>query len=48
VPVVRIGTLDDPDLCPPDIQIYTPSKQPRLDLPAETPSIPEGYDCEHY
>jgi len=25
---VRVGTLDDPDRCPPDIHIFTSSKQP--------------------
>jgi len=25
---VRVGTLDDPDACPPDIHIFTESKQP--------------------
>lgn len=24
---IRVGTLDDPDLCPPDIHIFTASKQ---------------------
>ena len=25
---VRVGTMDNPDLCPPDIHIFTSSKQP--------------------
>lgn len=25
---VRVGTLDDPSLCPPDVHIFTSSKQP--------------------
>ncbi len=25
---VRVGTMDNPDLCPPDIYIFTSSKQP--------------------
>ncbi len=30
VSFVRVGTLDDPDLLPPDIHIFTMSKQPRV------------------
>lgn len=35
---VRVGTLDDPDACPPDVHIFTASKQPWVALPqgAET------------
>jgi hypothetical protein len=31
---VRVGTMDNPDLCPPDIHIFTSSKQPWVTLPA--------------
>ena len=31
---VRVGTLDDPDRLPPDIHIFTSSKQPWVVLPA--------------
>ena len=31
---VRVGTLDDPDRLPPDIHIFTASKQPWVVLPA--------------
>ncbi len=31
---VRVGTLDDPDALPPDIHIFTSSKQPWVLLPA--------------
>lgn len=41
---VRAGTLDAPDRLPPDIHIYTTSKQPWVILPAETPAVPEYYD----
>lgn len=41
---VRVGTLDAPDLLPPDIHIFTASKQPWLQLPADVPSVPEYYD----
>ena len=30
---VRVGTLDEPDRCPPDIHIFTMSKQPWVVLP---------------
>ena len=43
---VRVGTLDNPDLLPPDIHIYTVSKQPWVVLPAGTPAVPEYYDRE--
>jgi hypothetical protein len=36
--------LDDPDLCPPDIHIYTSSKQPWVTLPVGTKAVPEFYD----
>jgi hypothetical protein len=40
---VRVGTLDDPDRCPPDIHIFTASKQPWVQLPAQVPAVPEYY-----
>jgi len=39
---VRVGTLDDPDHLPPDIQIFTSSKQPWVVLPPGTPAV-AGY-----
>jgi hypothetical protein len=45
---VRVGTLDNPDALPPDIHIFTASKQPWVVLPAGTPSVPEYYDREKY
>jgi hypothetical protein len=41
---VRVGTLDEPDRLPPDIHIFTASKQPWVVLPAGTPAVPEYYD----
>jgi hypothetical protein len=41
---VRVGTLDDPDRLPPDIHIFTSSKQPWVLLPPATPAVPEYYD----
>ena len=46
---VRVGTLDDPDRLPPDIHIFTASKQPWVVLPPGTPAMPEYYDArEHW
>lgn len=41
---VRVGTLDEPDRLPPDIHIFTMSKQPWVVLPTGTPAMPEFYD----
>ncbi len=43
---VRVGTLDEPDHLPPDIHIYTASKQPWVLLPPHTPAVGEYYDRE--
>jgi hypothetical protein len=40
---VRVGTLDDPDACPPDVHIFTESKQPWVVIPAGTPVFPRYY-----
>lgn len=40
---IRIGTLDDPDACPPDIHIFTESKQPWVILPEGVPAMPQFY-----
>lgn len=40
---VRIGTLDDPDRFPPDIHIYTSTKQHWVTLPPHLPAVPEYY-----
>ena len=45
---VRVGTLDQPDLLPPDIHIFTASRQPWVVLPAGTPAGPEYYDRRAY
>jgi hypothetical protein len=45
---VRVGTLDEPDRLPPDIHIFTKSKQPWIVLPAGTPAVPEYYDRNQY
>ena len=43
---VRVGTLDAPDQLPPDIHIFTSSKQPWVQIPQDVPSVPEYYDRE--
>ena len=40
---VRVGTLDEPDRLPPDIHIFTASKQPWVVLPPDMPAVPEYY-----
>jgi hypothetical protein len=40
---VRVGTLDEPARLPPDIHIFTSSKQPWLTLPAGVPAETEYY-----
>jgi hypothetical protein len=46
VKFVRVGTLDEPDRLPPDIHIFTASKQPWVILPAGAVAVPEYYDRE--
>ena len=41
---VRVGTLDDPDQCPPDVHIYTCSKQPWVVLPKGDRRVNEFYE----
>jgi hypothetical protein len=45
---VRVGTLDDPDRLPPDIHIFTSSKQPWVAIPPGMPSVAEYYDRKQY
>ncbi|HEY5558342.1 MAG TPA: GFA family protein [Steroidobacteraceae bacterium] len=45
---VRVGTLDQPDRLPPDIHIFTASKQPWVVLPPDVPAVPEYYDRNQY
>jgi hypothetical protein len=42
---VRVGTLEEPDRCPPDVHIYTASKQPWFVLPEGAPAFPEYYSA---
>lgn len=45
---VRVGTLDEPDRLPPDIHIFTASKQPWVVLPPDMPAVEEYYDAKAY
>ena len=41
---MRVGTLDEPDRLPPDIHIFTSSKQPWVVIPPGVATVPEFYD----
>ena len=43
---VRVGTLDEPARVPPDIHIFTSSKQPWVILPPDAPAVAEYYDLK--
>ena len=43
---VRVGTLDEPSLCPPDVHIFTASKQRWVTVPEGAPRFPEFYSDE--
>jgi hypothetical protein len=45
---VRVGTLDEPDRLPPEIHIFTSTKQAWLQIPAGTPAVAGYYDREKY
>lgn len=40
---VRVGTLDEPDRHPPDVHIYTSSKQPWVLIPKDAPRFQKFY-----
>lgn len=40
---VRVGTLDDPASCPPDVHIFTSTKLPWVVLDAKTPAFEAFY-----
>ena len=48
VSFVRVGTLDEPDSLPPDIHIFTASKQSWVVLPPDVPAVPEYYEASAY
>jgi len=43
---VRVGTLDNPDLLPPDVHIFTASKQPWVSISPGAPAFAEFYERE--
>ena len=45
---LRVGTLDEPDQMPPDIHIFTSTKQAWLSLPRETPAVSEYYSARDH
>jgi hypothetical protein len=44
---VRVGTLDNPDALPPDLHIFTASKQPWVVLPPGARAFAEYYDAKN-
>jgi hypothetical protein len=48
VAFVRVGTLDQPDHCPPDIHIFTASKQPWVVIPPGHTAVSEYYDLKDH
>ena len=42
---VRVGTLDNPDQFPPNIHIFTTTKQPWVVLPPDMPAVPEYFSA---
>lgn len=42
---VRVGTLDEPDRLPPDVHIFTASKQPWVVLGPDIPAVEEYYEA---
>ncbi|MEX0923357.1 MAG: GFA family protein [Rhodovibrionaceae bacterium] len=45
---IRAGTLDTPDLLPPDIHIFTASKQSWVILPPDVPAVEAYYSLSQY
>ena len=43
---VRVGTMDDPTQCPPDVHIFTSTKQPWVTLPPGARAFAEFYDID--
>jgi hypothetical protein len=43
---VRVGTLDNPDLLPPDVHIFTSTRQPWVVIPEGALAFPEFYERE--
>jgi hypothetical protein len=45
---IRAGTLENPAIAPPDIHIFTSTKQPWVVLPQGVPAVPEFYRRSEY
>jgi hypothetical protein len=45
---VRVGTLDEPDRFPPDIHIFTQSKQPWVVIPKGMVAVEEYYRSKEF
>lgn len=45
---IRVGTLDNPNQFPPDIHIFTSTKQPWIIIPEGMSSVEEYYDAKKY
>src|SRR5260221_4117040 len=45
---VRVGTLDEAGRLPPDMHIFTSTKQPWVVIPPGMPSVPEYYKSADY
>lgn len=43
---IRVGTLDNPDLLPPNVHIFTDTKQPWVDLSQSKLVVEQFYDYE--
>ena len=41
---VRVGTMDEPAQCPPDVHIFTSTKQPWVTLPPGAKAYAEFYN----
>ena len=46
VAFVRVGTLKEPWRLPPDVHIYTSTRQPWVTLPPDVPAVQEFYDID--
>ncbi len=46
VAVVKAGTLDNPNLAPPQAHVFVDTKVKWLQLPADTPAFKEFYEFE--
>ncbi|WOX04937.1 GFA family protein [Microbulbifer pacificus] len=45
---IRVGTLNNPDVCPPDIHIFTSTKQKWVELNNTVPVMDEYYQRSKY